>query len=65
MPITDVAFASTTGGSETVPDDVPVRPEPNQPESDPVEPDPGSRELPEEGGPDQVGQENPDDGVGR
>jgi hypothetical protein len=42
MPITDIAFASTTGGSETVPDDVPVRPEPkpNQPDSAPVNPTP-------------------------
>ena len=67
MPIADIAFASTTGGSATVPGDAPVQPEPqpNQPDSDPGEPDPGSREFPEEGGPDQVGKQNPDDGVGR
>jgi hypothetical protein len=67
MPIADIAFASTTVRSETVPGEVPVQPEPqpNQPDSDPGEPDPGSREFPEEGGPDQVGQRNPDDGAER
>jgi len=67
MATTDSAFASTSPGGETVPGQIPVQPEPepNQPDSDPGEQDPGSREFPEEGDPDQVGQRNPDDGVER
>jgi len=53
--------------SETVPGELPLQPDPqpNQPDTDPGEPDPGSRAFPEEPGPDQVGQRDPDNGVER
>jgi hypothetical protein len=66
MSITESAFVSAAPVGETVPGEAPVQPapQPNQPDSDPGEPDPGSREFPESG-PDQVGQQDPDDGVER